>query len=211
MKKILTLLITVALTVTISATGTLAWLNDKSEAVVNTFTIGKVAVELDEAKTDVYGAPDPNSADRVHTNTYILIPGHTYSKDPIVRVQEESEDCYVFVKVSNGIADFEKPGDTTITKQMEANGWVQHNGTGEIYCYGGDKAENYVVDTGGTRLDLPVFENFTIDGKANTVTGWSAIGEGNAVTLQACVVQADGMELANAYTEADRLLNPAAS
>jgi len=90
--KVLLLLVCAALLVAVSVMGTLAWLTDKS-AVTNTFTVGQVDIEVDEAEVDTNGVP--TGGDRVQTNNYHLIPGKTYVKDPTMTVVKDSADSYV--------------------------------------------------------------------------------------------------------------------
>lgn len=63
--------------------GTLAWLTAETQQVVNTFTVGKVGVNLTETN-----------------RTYKMIPGWYMVKDPKASVTVDSEDCYLFVKVT---------------------------------------------------------------------------------------------------------------
>lgn len=84
--------------------GTFAYLTSTTEVVKNTFTIGKVAIALDEADVDLYGDPIED-AERVYGNEYKLIPGHTYTKDPTVTVKAGSEDSYVRMIVTINCAD----------------------------------------------------------------------------------------------------------
>ena len=77
-----------------SVLGTLAWLTD-TEVVTNTITVGKVAITLDE---DDITNDDPTV--RVTENSYKLIPGQVYTKDPTVTVKANSEDCYVRVMIT---------------------------------------------------------------------------------------------------------------
>ncbi len=77
---------------------TVAYLTSK-DAVKNTFTIGKVNIKLDEANVDE-GGNVIEGADRVKENSYKLLPGHTYTKDPTVTVLKGSEEAYVRMKVT---------------------------------------------------------------------------------------------------------------
>ena len=84
--------------------GTLAWLIDKTDAVVNTFTYGDINIKLDETILDANGntvdADNDGTPDRGESgNVYKMIPGQTITKDPILTVDADSEDCYVFVKL----------------------------------------------------------------------------------------------------------------
>lgn len=76
-----------------SALGTLAYLTSQ-DTVTNTFTVGKVAILLDETAVTPDGKPI-DGADRVRENNYHLIPGNTYIKDPTMTVVKGSEESYV--------------------------------------------------------------------------------------------------------------------
>ena len=90
------------------AASVLAYLTD-SKDVKNTFTVGNVAITLDEAKVDDNGnAIDKQGkrvtnladAERVPGNAYKLLPNHTYTKDPTVTVLAPSVESYVRMKVT---------------------------------------------------------------------------------------------------------------
>ena len=110
-KKVLVTLLCAALLVFASVMGTLAYLQSQTATATNTFTVGAITATLDEAKVDLYGkamkgeafVDDVKDADRRTTNTYKLIPGHTYVKDPTIHIAKGSEECYVFVKVVDQI------------------------------------------------------------------------------------------------------------
>lgn len=106
--KALLMSLCAVLLVAASVLGTMAYLKD-SEVVKNTFTVGNVAITLDEAKVDDNGnAIDKQGkqvtnladAERVPGNAYKLLPGHTYTKDPTVTVKTPSVDSYVRMKVT---------------------------------------------------------------------------------------------------------------
>ena len=78
MKKTLTLVLSLALAVAIGIGGTLAWLTSSTGPVTNTFTVGKLAITLDEAPVDANGKT--TTGDRGAGNSYKLMPGHTYDK-----------------------------------------------------------------------------------------------------------------------------------
>ena len=75
--------------------GTIAWLTASTAPVVNTFTYGKVDIELIE--NDSWGKP---SADGSSSRLYTVIPGFDFTKDPRVKITEGSEYCYIFIKVT---------------------------------------------------------------------------------------------------------------
>lgn len=101
--KALLMSLCAVLLVAASVLGTMAYLTDSKE-VKNTFTVGNVAIKLDEAKVDENGTQvvdkDGNPVARVTRNAYKLLPGHTYVKDPTVTVLKPSVASYVRMKVT---------------------------------------------------------------------------------------------------------------
>lgn len=101
--KALLMSLCAVLLVAASVLGTMAYLTD-SKDVKNTFTVGNVAIKLDEAKVDENGTQvvdkDGNPVARVTENEYKLLPGHTYVKDPTVTVLAPSVESYVRMKVT---------------------------------------------------------------------------------------------------------------
>ena len=91
--KALLLTLCAVLLVAASVLGTMAYLTS-TDTVTNTFTVGKVEIKLDE--TDV---TNPTGS-RVTANSYKLMPGRTYTKDPTVTVLNGSDAAYVRMKVT---------------------------------------------------------------------------------------------------------------
>lgn len=83
MKKKVLSIVAVVLVLCCAIGGTLAWLTDKTDPVVNTFTVGDINIDLTESKN----------------LNLKMVPGNTISKDPKVTVQAGSEKCWLFVKV----------------------------------------------------------------------------------------------------------------
>lgn len=96
--KALLLTLCAVLLIAASVLGTMAYLTSTAK-VENTFTIGKVEIKLDEAKATADGIPVEGAA-RVQANSYKLMPGNTYTKDPTVTVKAGSEASYVRMKVT---------------------------------------------------------------------------------------------------------------
>ena len=184
--KALMLVLCAVLLVTASVLGTMAYLTS-TDKVVNTFTVGKVAITLDEAKVKEDGTPVAGAA-RVTGNAYHLLPGHTYTKDPTVHVQANSEDSFIFVKVENGIANYE--AGTTIAAQIAANGWTALDGVENVYY------KTYTKRAEST--NLPVFGNFTIANHADAADSWNNFSAETKVTVTAYAVQQDGFASAAA-------------
>ena len=175
-KKVLLMLLCAVLLVGASVAGTLAFLTS-NDTVTNTFTIGKVEITMDEAEVDEYGAAIEN-ADRVDTNEYKLIPGHTYTKDPTIHVGAESEACWLFVKIENGNTN------ATINGLAE-NGWTQIENT-EYWAYKGA--------TVGGSSNVKVFNSFTY---ADTVADTTA-DAATEIVVTAYAIQADGFTTSDA-------------
>lgn len=96
--KALLLTLCAVLLIAASVLGTMAYLTS-TDTVTNTFTVGKVEIKLDEAKVTADGIPVEGAA-RVTENSYKLMPGNTYTKDPTVTVKAGSEESYVRMKVT---------------------------------------------------------------------------------------------------------------
>lgn len=139
MKKFALIAVCAALLVCVTISATVAYLTSTAK-VENTFTVGKVAITLDEAKVTAAGVPVEGAA-RVTANKYHLLPGNQYVKDPIVHVDANSESCIVFVKVENGIKNIEAPTTTvngqviykSIEDQMAGYDWQALQGHSGVY------------------------------------------------------------------------------
>ena len=92
--KVVATLLAVVLVFGCAVGGTLAWLLDKTDPVVNTFTTANIDITLTETWNT-----DSNNDNTDDTWTAKLIPGTDIKKDPKVTVLKDSEDCWLFVKV----------------------------------------------------------------------------------------------------------------
>ena len=122
MKKKLMTVLALVLVIAMSVAGTIAFLTDTTDPITNTFTVGKVDITLTETFNTDTNNDQENDAWKAQ-----LIPGTTYTKDPVVTVTDDSEDCWLFVK-------FEEKNDAATylnyTSNLTAdNGWTQGNGT----------------------------------------------------------------------------------
>ncbi len=123
-KKFLTAVVCIAVVVVFAAGGAVAWLTAETKSVTNTFTVGKVAIELNETMNTDTGTDGVNDA-----WTAQLIPGKEYAKDPVVTVKAESEDCWLFVKFEeiNAPKNF-----LDYTSALDANGWTKLTGVAGV-------------------------------------------------------------------------------
>lgn len=124
--KIVTILLALALLVCCGIGGTVAWLMDSTDAVTNTFTIGDINLTLVESPYNADGTY--GEAKEGIDNSYPLIPGNSYKKDPKVTVLANSEDCYLFVRM-------EKIGnpDNYLDFTFNDDGWSTYNGEEGVY------------------------------------------------------------------------------
>lgn len=188
MKKTLTVLLALVLVIAMSVAGTMAYLTS-TDSVTNTFTVGNVAITLDELDTDNDDNKDdnvtmPDGTVRDKANAYKLIPGHEYVKDPIIHFQPKSEASWLFVKVENGIEAIEAA--TTIKDQItsDANGWTLLEGTNNVYYKSVPANED---DT--KAVDYPVFGSFKLTSDADVADYANA-----QIKVTAYAIQKDGFE-----------------
>ena len=207
--KALLLTLCAVLLVTASVLGTMAFLTSKDE-VVNTFTVGSVKITLDEAKVTTDGKPVEGAA-RVKANSYKLLPGHTYTKDPTIHVDAASEDCFIRAKVTltnakEWIAIATKYADNKVENIIKGTDdsiwWVSppavdtaNNTVTYTFVY---KNESH-TDELGKRIwtstdskDLVLFKEIAIPGG---LTNEELKGVGDSkITVVAEAIQADGFE-----------------
>ena len=207
--KALLLTLCAVLLVTASVLGTMAFLTSTA-SVENTFTVGSVKITLDEAKVTTDGKPVEGVA-RVAENSYKLMPGHTYTKDPTIHVDAASEDCFIRAKVTltnakEWIAIATRYADNKVENIIKGTDdniwWVSQPAVDETantvtytFVY---KNESH-TDELGKRIwtstdskDLVLFNEIAIPGG---LTNDELKGVGSSkITVVAEVIQADGFE-----------------
>ena len=200
MKKKLMTVLALVLVIAMSVAGTYAYLTSADE-VVNTFTVGNVAIKLDEAKANTDGTLVDGAA-RVKANSYKLLPGHEYNKDPMVTVLAGSESSYVkmtvtFTKAAALDAIFAPNGAdmTSIFKGYDSTNWELKKDTEDT----GKDTRTYefwykapvAAPDGDVALD-PLFDSIIVPG---TITNAQlATIKGMTITVNAYAIQADGFD-----------------
>lgn len=178
-KKVLLLALCAILLVGATIAGTVAYLTSQ-KTVTNTFTVGKVDITLTEAEID------PQTGDKVVGGANLtelqdieLVPGRVIKKNPVITVDSESEECYLFVKIENSLLSAGTINGLT--------GWVSVQGDANtdavsVYRY------NVTANAGDV---IPVFESFT----CNTTSGPAYDGalDGAQIIITAYAVQAEGL------------------
>ena len=201
-RKVLIIALCAVLLVSISVMGTMAYLTSK-DSVTNTFTVGKVAIKLDEAKANADGTL-VQGADRVDANSYKLLPGQTYNKDPMVTVLKDSEKSYIRMTVTVSKAE----ELDAIFAPAGANLLSIFNGyDGATWLYKGDtdNADNtrtyefwYKEAVAAPDADVALdalFDSITVPGSITNAQ--LATIEGMTITVNAYAIQADGFGTAD--------------
>lgn len=193
-----------------SVAGTMAYLTSQ-DSVTNTFTVGNVAITLDEAKVGADGkALTGDSAERVKANDYHLLPGHTYDKDPTVTVLSGSESSYVKMTVTFSEAAaldaiFAPTGAdmTSIFNGYSSTNWIYKGNTKDTEANTRTYEFWYKEAVAAPTADIPLdalFDSITVPG---TITNAQlATIEGMTITVNAYAIQADGFTTADAAWKA---------
>lgn len=195
-RKVLLIALCAVLLVSASVMGTLAYLTDTS-AAKNTFTVGKVNIDLNE--TDVDG-------DGTKQNAYHLMPGGEYTKDPVVTVLAGSEESYVRVLVTVSNLDDLKDAfpayvaeDGTFLLQNLVTGWDKtvweiNNVKGNVYEF------RYVGTVAKTTADIKLPALFTkvVIPDGTTSEQMAELENGITIDIVAHAIQAEGFASADA-------------
>lgn len=212
--KALILTLCAVLLVAASVLGTMAYLTD-NKTVTNTFTVGQVKIKLDEAQVNDDGKPinkdgevvdDLADAARVAENSYKLLPGHTYTKDPMVTVLKGSEASYIkmtvtFSKAKELDAIFASNGAdmTKIFKGYNPANWIYKGNTKDATADTRTYEFWYKETVDAPKTDVALdalFDSITVPG---TITNKQlATIEGMTITVNAYAIQADGFANAEA-------------
>ena len=134
-KRSTALMLALVLVVGIAVGGTLAWLQDYTQSIKNTFTIGMVDIDLTET-----GAS--NGA-----KSFKMSPGKVLDKDPKVTVNAGSDACWLFVKID------ESANLKTFIEYSVDSAWAPLDGVNGVYYIQVDTAnatsgKTYSVLTG---------------------------------------------------------------
>lgn len=206
MKKFKALLVVACalLLVAASVFGTMAYLTSTDE-VKNTFTVGKVEITLDEAQVDQNGTA-VTPAKRVKANSYKLLPGHTYTKDPTVTVKKDSESSYFKMTVTFSNAKeldaiFAPDGAklTSIFNGYDPANWIAKGNTKDTTKNTRTYEFWYKEAVGAPDADVALdalFDSITVPGEITKEQ--LATIEGMTITVNAYAIQADGFTDAEA-------------
>ena len=208
--KALLLTLCAVLLVAASVMGTMAYFTSTDE-VKNTFTIGQIKIKLDEAKANADGSL-VDGADRVKANSYKLLPGYTYNKDPMVTVLKGSESSYVKMTVTFSNAKeldaiFAPTGAdmTSIFNGYDSATWIYKGNTEDTTANTRTYEFWYKEAVGAPDADVELdalFDSITVPG---TITKEQlATIEGMTITVNAYAIQAAGFtDAADAWANFD--------
>jgi len=193
--KVLVVLLCAVMLVAASVMGTLAYLTSQ-DSVKNTFTVGNVTIALDEYVVNPEtGKKTGNELVAADTNgnkgmqNLKLVPGREVEKHPFVTVKGNSESCWLFVKVENGLVDYEASGNTTVAEQLNAKGWVPLAGVANVYYY------KDIVPASEDNQTFDVFTSVKIADNAESVAGWAEIATKGNIVVTAYAIQSEGFDL----------------
>lgn len=182
---------------------TLAFLQDTTKTLTNTFSIGKVSITLKETKVNMYGqavdaednvlpeGSDPvyvDATDNAGANDYKIVPGTEYIKNPFVTVADGSETSFVYIAVKDTFNhDIVESGleisDTEWTYLKDLT-----DGS-KVYYYNNPVAA-------GSKLNVFSTEKFTIKGDLGDI-----VLDETEIAITAYAIQADNLTVTTAFDE----------
>lgn len=170
--KTMILVLAVMLIVGCTIGGTLAWLTAKTQTVTNTFTVGDINISLTETWNTDTNNDDENDAWQAK-----LIPGTPYTKDPVVTVKANSEDCYLFVKFE----EINNPSTylTYTSLLATTEGWTKLTGVTGV-----DNVWYRVVNASATDQSWSLLKDNQVTVKETIVKGNPGTGEVAMPTVQ---------------------------
>lgn len=170
--KIAALIAAIVLVIGCTAGGTVAWLVSKPAPIVNVFTVGNINAELTETAKE-----------------FKIVPGVNITKNPVATVTANSEDCYLFVQLTEenwpAFTEATEAGSTRKVEYKIADGWTKL----EDGVYYREVAKNGKADQAFDVLqDNQVTVSSTLTKKeANAITGTPKL------TVAVYAVQKEGM------------------
>ena len=185
-KKVLLLALCAILLVGATIAGTVAYLTSQ-KTVTNTFTVGKVSITLTEDKINVQTGEKLTGSEAGTTDNLQnikLVPGREIEKNPVITVSNDSEECYLFVKIENGL-----------TSAGTINGmedWGLANTTLNT-----DTVKYYRYETTANAGDeIAVFTSFTCNA---TITEYDAALDGATIVITAYAIQKENLTADEAF------------
>lgn len=197
MRKKLALLLSVVMIFGVTVGVTLAWLTDATSEVKNTFTVGDIAITL----VETWNADgDDTDTEYDHWEAQ-LVPGKSYTKDPVVAVDGAvtNVDCYLFVEFDETNNPNQYLTYTSLLNQ--ANGWTLVEGETNVWYR--------VVKTGDTTKSWNLLADNTVTVKSDltkeTLRVMKNEGKTPELVYKAYAIQTEGFNTAKlAWTEVSK-------
>lgn len=175
-----------------------------SAAVSNVFTVGNVKLHMYESRVNSKGEVQPevgtNGMKPADTNSYHLQPGASYTKDPTVYVDGESDESYLFVRLRNDLKTIESDKVPTIVEQLYANGWLEieraESNVDAVFLYvgkeHGDQLAQLIKDVDKTSYNSKADRTKAILDKADALSiRAKSVGKSSAVAKDATETKLD--------------------
>lgn len=144
-KILLASIIALSLALLVAVGGTIAYLFVETGNVTNTFTYGDINIVLKEFNTEagvnntiIFGGENDSGSD---PDRFKMIPGNTYAKDPNVTVKDDSEACYLFIKVTTT-----NNPETYLDYSIDSNYWTPLSGVEGVYYYNGTDLDQQLTE-----------------------------------------------------------------
>ena len=163
-KKIVSVIIA-ALAIIITG-GVIAYLTD-TDTATNTFTVGSVSIELQEANWN-------------STNAQNVTPGQVINKDPAIE-NTGNNSAYVYLKVEEPIVALATTGTASLISYTKNSGWTQlsTNTSGgvktTVFYYNNPLAAGATTSKLFNSVTIADFDQATVTGSKNVVVTAYAI------------------------------------
>ena len=209
-KSLVSMAAAMGLVAAIGVGATLAFLSAETKTLTNTFTFTDQGIDLrlDEAKVENGVATDDrttyDASDEAKTQDYgKVLPGSTLPKDPMVTVEANSINCYVFASITDPTTDDVEIVNLNTTDWEEITAIDGYTLTPaantKYYVYKGALAANKIVPT--SSADQSLGKLFTQVKIADVPKAAQGASLGNLV-IKSAAIQSDNNTYAAAAAEA---------
>lgn len=201
-KKLAIAVVALSLALVCAIGSTLAFLVAESNKVTNTFTYGNIKIELWENTVNDDGElTDTKDDDGIE---YVnVVPGDTVNKNPTVTVVDKSEDCYVYVLVTNNLVlDGYTADNPVATLNIDTTSkWTQVATSGNSVLY------RYTAGAQEANAECEVFTTVKFN-SALTVDDVAILKDiKNPIVIQAYAHQSDNTNVDTADAAAKTWMN----
>lgn len=178
--------------------GSLAWLVDTTDGVTNTFTFGDINIELWEHVLNSDGLTLSDTETSEDQSGFKMIPGNTIEKDPTITVKEDSEACWLFVKIVKS-PNF----DSFMTYELDSiwtNLETSDDGLTSVYYYNGTDLNSIL--SADKDFNILANKKVTVNGSVTKETLTADTFKSPTLTFTAYAVQRDA-DIADIDTAAE--------